>query len=115
VRGHEIDFRVSAIPSLHGEKVVLRVLDRTAVEFDYQKLGLPADIRHGIERALELTRARRSGPDRSDYHQVLVATILVRLAASRPATAAQRWLNALVGALMTAFDLCLLAEAVRSR
>ena len=54
VRGHEIDFRVSTIPSLHGEKVVLRVLDRTAVEFDYEKLGLPADIGHGIERALEL-------------------------------------------------------------
>jgi len=34
VRGHEIDFRVSSIPSLHGEKVVLRVLDRSAVEFD---------------------------------------------------------------------------------
>jgi len=54
VRGHEIDFRVSTIPSLHGEKVVLRVLDRTAVEFDYEKLGLPADIRQGIERALDL-------------------------------------------------------------
>ena len=54
VRGHEIDFRVSSIPSLHGEKVVLRMLDRTAVEFDYAKLGLPADIRQGIERALDL-------------------------------------------------------------
>jgi general secretion pathway protein E len=54
VRGHEIDFRVSSIPSLHGEKVVLRILDRTAVEFDFAKLGLPADIRQGIERALDL-------------------------------------------------------------
>ncbi len=54
VRGHEIDFRVSTVPSLHGEKVVLRVLDRTAVEFDYRKLGLPDDIRQGIERALDL-------------------------------------------------------------
>jgi general secretion pathway protein E len=54
VRGHEIDFRVSTIPSLHGETVVLRVLDRTAVEFDYAKLGLPIDIRQGVERALEL-------------------------------------------------------------
>jgi general secretion pathway protein E len=54
VRGHDIDFRVSSIPSLHGEKVVLRILDRTAVEFDYAKLGLPADIRQGIERALDL-------------------------------------------------------------
>jgi general secretion pathway protein E len=54
VRGHEIDFRVSSVPSLHGEKVVLRVLDRTAVEFDYGKLGLPDDIRQGVERALDL-------------------------------------------------------------
>src|SRR6201998_631634 len=54
VRGHEIDFRVSTVPSLHGEKVVLRVLDRTAVEFDYEKLGLPGDIRKGIEHALDL-------------------------------------------------------------
>jgi general secretion pathway protein E len=54
VRGHEIDFRVSTIPSLHGEKIVLRVLDRSAVEFDYEKLGLPPDIRQGIEQALEL-------------------------------------------------------------
>ncbi|HEV2303677.1 MAG TPA: GspE/PulE family protein [Stellaceae bacterium] len=54
VRGHEIDFRVSTVPSLHGESVVLRVLDRTAVEFDYEKLGLPQDIRHGVEHALNL-------------------------------------------------------------
>ncbi|MGH7063656.1 MAG: GspE/PulE family protein [Stellaceae bacterium] len=54
VRGHEIDFRVSTIPALYGETVVLRVLDRTAVEFDYGKLGLPEDIRAGVERALEL-------------------------------------------------------------
>ena len=54
VRGHEIDFRVSTIPALYGETVVLRVLDRTAVEFDYLKLGLPTDIRQGVERSLEL-------------------------------------------------------------
>jgi general secretion pathway protein E len=53
VRGHEIDFRVSTVPALYGETVVLRVLDRTAVDFDYQKLGLPEDIRSGLERALE--------------------------------------------------------------
>ena len=31
--GTEVDFRVSTIPSLHGETVVLRVLDRSAVVF----------------------------------------------------------------------------------
>ena len=54
VRGHEIDFRVSTMPALYGEKVVLRVLDRTAVDFDYEKLGLPGDVRSGLERAFEL-------------------------------------------------------------
>lgn len=54
VRGHDIDFRVSTMPSLYGETVVLRVLDRTAVEFDYQKLGLTGDIQRGIEAALAL-------------------------------------------------------------
>lgn len=54
VRGHEIDFRVSTIPSLYGEKAVLRVLDRTAVEFDFAKLGLPQDVRGGFVRALDL-------------------------------------------------------------
>jgi general secretion pathway protein E len=54
VRGHDIDLRVSTVPSLYGESVVLRVLDRTAVEFDYGKLGLPKDVRFGLERALDL-------------------------------------------------------------
>src|SRR5207248_2682079 len=54
VRGQEIDFRVSTVPSLHGESVVLRVLDRTAVAFDFVKLGLPDDIRQGLERAFDL-------------------------------------------------------------
>jgi len=54
VRGQEIDFRVSTIPSLYGESVVLRVLDRTAVEFDFLKLGLPDDVRQGLERAFDL-------------------------------------------------------------
>jgi general secretion pathway protein E len=53
VRGREIDFRVSTIPSLHGETVVLRVLDNTAVEFDYDKLGFAPDIRVAVERSLQ--------------------------------------------------------------
>jgi general secretion pathway protein E len=54
VRGQEIDFRVSTIPSLYGETVVLRVLDRTAVEFDYGKLGLPAKVTASLQRLLDL-------------------------------------------------------------
>jgi general secretion pathway protein E len=54
VRGTEIDFRVSTIPSLYGEKVVLRVLDRSSVVFDYVKLGLPANVVTAWTKALEL-------------------------------------------------------------
>jgi len=54
VRGTDIDFRVSTIPSLYGEKVVLRVLDRSSVVFDYVKLGLPARVVEAWNKALDL-------------------------------------------------------------
>lgn len=54
VRGTEIDFRVSTIPSLYGETVVLRVLDRSTVTFDYAKLGLPPAVIARLTPALEL-------------------------------------------------------------
>ena len=54
VRGQEVDFRVSTVPSLYGETVVLRVLDRTAVEFDFGKLGLAPEITGSLVRLLDL-------------------------------------------------------------
>jgi len=54
VRGQEIDFRVSTIPSLYGETVVLRVLDRSTVAFDYARLGLPAPVIARVNAALDL-------------------------------------------------------------
>src|SRR5258708_11142301 len=44
VRGHEIDFRVSTVPSMYGESVVLRSLARTPVELDIVKLVMPQDV-----------------------------------------------------------------------
>ena len=54
VRGQEVDFRVSTIPSLWGETVVLRVLDRSAVAFDYARLGMSRPIVASFNRALDL-------------------------------------------------------------
>ncbi len=54
VRGQEVDFRVSSVPSLYGETVVLRVLDRTAVEFDFVKLGLRPHVLERLKASLEL-------------------------------------------------------------
>jgi len=40
VGGHEIDVRVSTLPAQHGERVVLRLLDRDTVDLDIAKLGM---------------------------------------------------------------------------
>ncbi|RJR32948.1 MAG: type II secretion system protein GspE [Deltaproteobacteria bacterium] len=42
VKGHDIDFRVSTIPTLLGESMVIRILDREKVILDLQRLGFPA-------------------------------------------------------------------------
>jgi type IV pilus assembly protein PilB len=45
VQGNPVDLRVSVMPTMFGESVVLRVLDRTQVSFDLAKLGLrPNDL-----------------------------------------------------------------------
>ncbi len=45
VRGKEIDFRVSTTPSVHGESVVLRILDRGALALRFEDLGFDAALR----------------------------------------------------------------------
>jgi len=39
-QGREIDFRVSTLPTVHGEKVVMRVLDKTRQSGDIEKIGM---------------------------------------------------------------------------
>ncbi len=39
VRGRDIDMRISTMPTMHGESVVMRLLDRSSVELSYAKLG----------------------------------------------------------------------------
>ena len=40
VRGTPIDLRVSTIPTMYGEGVVMRILDRQGVKLDYASLGI---------------------------------------------------------------------------
>jgi general secretion pathway protein E len=47
IRGKEIDFRVSVIPTMHGESVVLRILDRGSLELDFEALGFDAALLQG--------------------------------------------------------------------
>ena len=44
VRGKEIDFRVSTTPAVHGESLVLRILDRGTLALDFTALGFADDV-----------------------------------------------------------------------
>ncbi len=52
VEGREVDLRVSTLPTVLGEKVVIRVLDRGRLTFDLNKLGFPNDILDPFKRLL---------------------------------------------------------------
>ncbi|MCP4642320.1 MAG: Flp pilus assembly complex ATPase component [bacterium] len=45
----EIDVRVATLPTLYGENVVMRILDRTAVKVDLRKLGFSPKTLKGID------------------------------------------------------------------
>ena len=43
-RPHEYDFRISTYPAIHGENVVIRVLEKSAAQITLDKLGLQPDV-----------------------------------------------------------------------
>ena len=51
-RGKEIDFRVSCLPTLFGEKIVLRLLDRDKLMLDMTKLGFERESLTKFEDAI---------------------------------------------------------------
>ena len=54
VQGKELDLRVSTVPTAHGESVVMRLLDRETVVFDFQRLGFNEEFLPQFRRVLEL-------------------------------------------------------------
>jgi len=44
VRGKDIDLRVATTPTIHGESVVIRILDRAHVELDLDSLGFDESV-----------------------------------------------------------------------
>ena len=51
VKGHELDLRVSTIPTVHGESIVMRVLDRESIQLSLPDMGFSSDT---LERYQEL-------------------------------------------------------------
>lgn len=52
VRGHEIDLRVATAPSIHGESVVMRILDRSQLALDFAALGFSERLATQLRTAI---------------------------------------------------------------
>lgn len=52
IGGHNIDVRVSTLPSNHGERIVLRILDQESAQLDMHILGMPKHILGPIENMI---------------------------------------------------------------
>ncbi len=50
--GHAVDIRMSTIPSAHGERVVLRLLDKQAGQLQLDQLNMNEQVRRDYERGL---------------------------------------------------------------
>ncbi|HEX2083942.1 MAG TPA: type II secretion system ATPase GspE [Xanthomonadaceae bacterium] len=53
VQGKELDLRVSSVPTAHGESVVMRLLDRETVVFDFHRLGFTDEFLPQFRHVLE--------------------------------------------------------------
>ncbi len=52
VGGNSVDLRVSVLPTMFGESVVMRVLDRTVVQLDLNKIGMDATTLNRFRQCL---------------------------------------------------------------
>ena len=52
VGGHNIDVRVSTLPSNHGERIVLRILDKQTAQLDLGLLGMPENTLRAMRKMI---------------------------------------------------------------
>ncbi len=53
IQGKEVDLRVSTVPTMHGESVVMRILDKGSVQLDFTTLGIAPDLLATFTRLLD--------------------------------------------------------------
>jgi general secretion pathway protein E len=85
VRGHEIDLRVATAPTIHGESVVMRILDRSNLPLDFESLGFDGDT---LARFLRVLRQPHgivlvTGPTGSGKTTTLYASLAAMNTADR--------------------------------
>jgi general secretion pathway protein E len=77
VEGREIDLRVSIVPTLHGESLVLRLLDRVHAPLDLAELGFTGALREELTRLVDLPSGMLlvTGPTGSGKTSTLYAAL----------------------------------------
>jgi type IV pilus assembly protein PilB len=77
VDGRDVQFRVGTLPTVHGEKVVLRVLDFSDVPTDLGQLGIEGRERAVVERAMRAKKGMLlvTGPTGSGKSTTLAAVL----------------------------------------
>lgn len=85
VRGRDVDLRISTAPTLFGESVVVRILDRHAVTLDLSALGFDTKNRIALESALAAPNGLVfvSGPTGSGKTTTLYAALMTINAPSK--------------------------------
>jgi general secretion pathway protein E len=78
VRGKDIDFRVSTTPTIHGESVVLRILDRGQLALDFTTLGFDGPLIRRMRQQLAMPHGivLVTGPTGSGKTTTLYAALL---------------------------------------
>jgi type IV pilus assembly protein PilB len=79
IRGKSIDIRVASLPTIHGEKVVLRILDKSGALMSLEELGFSEDILDTYARSFHKPYGTImvTGPTGSGKTTTLYATLNV--------------------------------------
>ncbi len=77
--GRAIDVRVSTLPSRYGERVVLRLLDKTQAHLDLDQLGMEPNLLGALKRALRQPNGviLVTGPTGSGKTTTLYASLIM--------------------------------------
>jgi len=78
VAGREVDVRVSIIPMIHGEGIVLRLLDKGGMDFTLSKLGMEDDLYQTYQELIRLPHGiiLVTGPTGSGKSTTLYSSLL---------------------------------------
>ena len=78
VTGRDVDVRVSVIPMIHGEGIVLRILDKGSMKFELQRLGMGPEIYRTFSELIRLPHGivLVTGPTGSGKTTTLYSSLL---------------------------------------